>query len=266
MRFFSFLRRIALLTLLIAGTSCTSTGSNATAPTVLRSIPRDQRTVLMVLNFKNSGAKEASSEYQPWEHGIASMVMTDLESIGVFNVLSTERLNDILAQQAFQLTGAVDAKSAIKVGEIAAAQYLLTGSFLVINKELYIEATVFSIEKGVALGASSVRGRFDSFFELEKQLVIEMTSYLGVLLDAEEQVWFTAQIETRSVDASLSNYRGEMALLQAKEYRVKGKPDLAAKMIEEARTRFEKALKIDPAYERAKRNLSSLTMAMPMTL
>jgi len=266
MRPASFVQNAVMLAMLIVVSACATTGSNIPSSKTIRTIPREQRTVMMILNFKNSSVKEAASDYQPWEHGIASMVMTDMESIGVFNVLSTERLNAILAQQAFQLTGAVDEKSAVKVGKLAAAQYLLSGSFMVINNELYIEATVFSVEKGVALGASSVRGRFDSFFELEKQLVVEMTSYLGVLLNSEEQVWFTAQVETRSVDASLQNYSGEIALLKAKEYREKGKADLASKMVEEARARFEKALKIDPKYERAQRNLSSLTMAMPMTL
>lgn len=266
MRYPLLLSRLFLAVLLIAGLSCASSGPNGAAQKALRDLPRDQRAVLMVLNFRNSSAAEASTSYQPWEHGIASMVMTDLESIGVFNVLSRERLNDILDQQAFQLSGAVDAKSAVEVGRIAAAEYLLTGSFMVVNKELYIEGTVFSIKKGVAIGASSVRGRFDSFFALEKQLVVEMTSYLGVLLDADEKVWFTAQVETRSVDASLANYAGEIALVMAKEHRRKGDPDRAAKLIAEARARFEKALTLDPEYERAKRNLSSLTMAMPMTL
>jgi TolB-like protein len=266
MRLIRNLRYMILLAALLTALACATTGQDAAAKRTIRSIPRNQRTVMMVLNFKNSSVKDAASTYQPWEIGIASMVMTDLESIGVFNVLSKERLRDILDQQAFQLTGAVDEKTAVEVGKLAAAQYLLAGSFMVVNSELYIEATVFSIEKGVALGASSVRGRFDSFFDLEKQLVVELTSYLGVLLNADEQVWFTAQIETRSADASLDNYSGEMAVLKAKELRAKGRSDLAAKLIEEARAKFERALKIDPAYERAKRNLSSLTMAMPMTL
>jgi TolB-like protein len=252
--------------LLILAFGCASTGRNKAANPVLRTLPREERVAMMVLNFKNGSIKASAAEFQPWEHGLASMVMTDLESIGVFNNMGRERLDDILAQQAFQLTGAVDEKTAVNVGKLASAKYLLSGSFMVINNELHIDAKVFSIEKGIQLGAASVNGKFDDFFQLEKRLVVEMTSYLGVLLNSEEKIWFTAQVETKSVDASLQNYAGEIALVKAREYKGTGRTDMADKMIQEARTRFEKALKYDPSYERAKKNLSDLTMAMPMTL
>jgi hypothetical protein len=57
-----------------------------------------------------------------------------------------------------------------------------------------------------------------------------------------------------------------MALLQADELKARGNPEKAEKLIQEAKARFQAAVKHDPSYKRAKKNLTGLTMAIPMTL
>lgn len=255
---------IAILSILFI-TGCRITGSHSPG-SVLRDIPREERVALMVMNFKNTTSKGTAAEYQPWEFGIPSMIIADLESIGVFNILSWERLKDIMEQQAFQSYGIVDEEKAVEIGKVAAAHYILSGSFIIMSGTLRIESKVFSVEKGTLLGASSVTGKLDRFFELEKQLVIDMTPYLGAMLTPNEATLLADNVETRSVDASLDNYAGEMALLQADQLKAKGDRDTAEKLIEQARVRFENALQHDPTYERAQKNLASLTLAIPMTL
>jgi TolB-like protein len=261
------LRRIALLifALLLLPPGCKTTGT-ATGPKVLREVPREERVVLMVINFRNTSTSDLAEQYRPWEFGIPSMIMTDLESIGLFNILSWDRIDDILEQQKFQSLGMVDEKEAVVIGKLAAARYSLTGSYMVLDGTLRMEARVLSVETGTQLGASSVTGKVSRFFELEKELVIAMTSYLGATLTADETTRLSGMIETRSVDASLDNYAGEIAVRKADRLKGEGKGDLADELIEEAKVRFERAVKHDPGYERAKNNLAGLTMAIPMTL
>ncbi len=220
----------------------------------------------MVLNFKNTTLKDKASEYEPWEFGIPAMIMTDLESIGVFNILSWHAMKDILEQQAFQSYGIVDEKEAVEIGKVAAARYLLTGSYTVMNGTIRIESKVFSVESGTLLGAASVSGEIDRFFDLEKELLIEMTSYLGTMLTPDEASQLASNIETKSVKASLDNYAGEYALLRADEQKGKGNREIKQKLIREAKSRFQDALKHDPGYARARHNLAQLAMAIPRTL
>lgn len=236
------------------------------AKQVLRQVPREDRITLMVLNFKNTTLKEKASEYEPWGFGLPSMIMTDLASIGLFNIQSWDTLKDVLEQQAFQSLGVVDEKEAVKIGKIVSARYLLSGSYMILNGSLRIESKIFSVEDGTLLGAESVAGRVDRFFELEKELVLEMTSHLGALLTPAETAHLSENVETRSVSASLSNYAGEFALIQSKELKRKGKPEQAEKLLQEARIRFKAALTYDPGYSRARSNLTALTLAIPMTL
>ncbi|MBW1792766.1 MAG: hypothetical protein JRJ14_11050 [Deltaproteobacteria bacterium] len=116
-----------------------------------------------MLNFKNTTSQERVRAFQPWEYGLPSMLMTDIESIGIFNIVSREKLTDILEEQRFQYSGLVDRKQAVKLGKIAAAHYILTGSFTELNGKLQIETQVFSVENGVQLGAVSVTGETNRF-------------------------------------------------------------------------------------------------------
>ena len=258
-----FLLPCLLATLQLGG--CQTAASPA-AKQVLRQVPREERTALMVLNFRNATLKERAAEYEPWEFGIPSMIMTDLESIGLFNIQSWDMLKDVLEQQAFQSLGVVDEKEAVRIGRIVAARYLLSGSFMILDGNLRIESKLLSVEEGTLLGAASVSGRIDRFYELEKELVLEMTGHLGALLTPAESAALSGNVETRSVDASLSNYAGEFALVQAKELKRKGKPEQAESRLREAKERFRAALKHDPGYMRARSNLAALALAMPMTL
>ena len=236
------------------------------ATQVLREIPREDRIPIMVLNFKNVTVGAIAEQYKPWEFGIPSMLMTDMESIGLFNILSWERLADILEQQKFQNMGMVDERQAVEMGKIAAAKYTLTGTYMVMGGQIQMEAKVFSVEQGTMLGAASVTGNLDKFFELEKRLLIDMTAYLGAMLSEDEKFQISGLVETLSVEASLTNYSGEMDIIKADALKAEGKDKLAQSIMDNAREKFESALKIDPSYVRARNNLEGLAMAMPMTL
>lgn len=232
----------------------------------LRNIPRDQRKGLVVLNFKNNTPKSRASEYEPWEFGIASMVMTDIETIGMFNIISKERLADIMKEQEFQLTGAVNPKDVVEIGKLTGAKYLLTGSFMEIGGSLRIESQVFSVEKGAQLGTASSNGKTDTFFEIEKDLVSKITIFLDAMLSENEQKVIASKVETKSVKASLNNYNGEKSLMEAQALKKEGKEAEAKKILLDAKADFKKAIELDPTYEKAKKNLSKVSMALPVQL
>jgi TolB-like protein len=240
--------------------TCTS-GNNH-----LRNIPRESRKGLVVLNFKNNTPKSRASEYEPWEFGIASMVMTDIETIGTFNIISKERLADILKEQQFQMTGAVNPNDVVEIGKLTGAKYILTGSFTEMNGSLRIESQVFSVEKGSQLGTASVNGKTNEFFEVEKDLVAKITVFLDTMLTENEQKFIASRVETKSVEASLNNYSGEVAFMEATTLKKEGKEEEAKKAILDAKQNFKKAIEFDPTYEKAKKNLSRVSLAIPVQL
>jgi TolB-like protein len=264
MRLIFKLQLILILSLILL---CTILGCSSGANKMfIREIPRSQRDALMVLNFQNCTDEKLAAAYQPWEYGLATMMMTDVESIGLFNIISREDLKKILEEHKFQHSGLVEGNKAVEIGKLLAARYILTGSFIVMNGTMRMESKVFSVEKGVLLGAASVSGKTKMFFDLEKKLVLEISNFLNVKLAEEEAAIITQNVETRSVDASLNNYAGEIAVIESDELKEKGDAKKAEMLLEKARKNFKKALQHDPNFEKAKDNLDKLAMGIPMTL
>lgn len=232
----------------------------------IKTVPREERKGLAVFNFVNTSPAAIAEQYQPWAFGIPAMLMTDLESIGLFNIVSRERLNDIVKEQQLQTSGLVDPQTAVQMGKLIAAHYILTGSFSVMEDRMRIETSVYSVETGVQLGAASVEGTTETFFLLEKHLMVKVTSYLEAMLSDDDVSRLSSNIETRSIQASLNNYAGEIWLLEAKHLQDKGRAKQADGARESAKKNFKMALKHDPAYQRAKDNLAKLLMGVPLTL
>jgi TolB-like protein len=251
---------VVIFFLLSTGCRSTSDGSDQVG------IPRSERDGVAVLNFKNTTAQEKANQFQPWEYGIATMLTTDLEAIGIFNIVERERLRDIARELNLQNSGLVDKDTAVAVGKLTAARYILTGSFTEMNGELRIAVQIFSVEKGIQLGAASITGETNTFFLIEKKLFIKVIDFLEVMLSEENKEKIMKNIETESVNASLKNYSGEMAMVKAQELKRMGKKDEAIRLLRDAKNEFAEALEYDPNYARAKKNLATLARAIPITL
>jgi TolB-like protein len=229
-------------------------------------IPRSERAGVAILNFKNTSAQERATQFQPWEYGIATMLTTDLETIGIFNIVERERLKDIMQEHKLQSSDLVDRNTAVAIGKLTAARYILTGSFAEMQGELRIGVQIFSVEKGMQLGAASIIGETNKFFLIEKKLFVKVIDFLEVMLSEEEKAKILKNIETESVDASLKNYSGEVAMAKAEELKKMGENEESIRLLREAKQRFTEALEYDPNYARAKKNLATLARAIPITL
>ena len=242
------------------------TAGCSTSTPQLREVPRSERLGLVVLNFTNNTPSSRAPEFQPWEFGLASMIMTDLETVGIFNIIGKERLDDVLKEQQFQMSGMVREQDLSELGELVGAKYILAGTFMEMNGSMRIESQVISVEKGTQLGTASVTGNTESFFQLVKELFVEVSRFLNTMLTEDEEQVIAGQVETKSVEASLNNYKGELAVIEAEELKKAGKESEAEKIIETAEDNFKKALEYDPEYNKAKENLSRISLTIPVSL
>jgi TolB-like protein len=229
-------------------------GKDEKSTQALETDPRG-RSTLAVLKFINTSSKRNADLYRPWEYGIASMLTTDLEETSMFNMIDRVRLNDILREHELQKAGLTNPATALSIGKLVTARYILTGSFLVAKQDLRIDVQVFSVEKGILLGAASSTGKVDKFFLVEKDAFNKVTRVLKLMLDEEKKAKIMSSIETKSVDASLRNYSGEAALLEADELKKTGKNKEAVGLLEYANNMFNEALKYDQSFDKAKVNI-----------
>ena len=228
-----------------------------------------KKTVISVIKFEDRSI--GTKEYEPWRMGIPDMIMESLAVVPSFKVVSRDYLiKSVLKEQEFQLLGATDPASAVKLGNLLNASYIIAGSFSVFKNTLYINAKVLSVETGEVRYQASARGLVDSFYELQNRIALDITKGLNLTLTEEEKQRVLERYETKVINASLANYNGEdkvekIAVLKSMQ---KGKEsrEQIKKLKIEAKEDFSEALKYDGDYNRAKENLSRLGLGLPMTL
>ncbi len=228
-------------------------------------VSEESRKVISVMKFDDRTAD--SDRYRAWQLGIPDMIMESLGAIPYYKVISREYLVEkVLEEQQFQLAGVTDATTAVQVGRLLNAELIVVGSYVVLRDNLQISAKVLDVRSGEIVAQASSGGPVDSFYTLHNDIAIRVTQALRLELDERSSEELRGRRDTTVLAASLANYEGQDKLEQMKALeRQKRAPD-AAKAREEARKLFEAAVQYDSKYEKAKRNLARLSLAIPMTL
>lgn len=81
----------------------------------------------------------------------------EIVQIGDLTVIERSRIDQILKEQSFSLTGAVDAGTAAKIGKILSVDAVIIGTIRVKNGETEFIARVIGSEKGIILSSVNER-------------------------------------------------------------------------------------------------------------
>jgi hypothetical protein len=171
-----------------------------------------------------------------------------------------------MKEQEFQLLGLTDPDSAVKMGNMANAQYIVVGSFSVFNGTLMVTTKVLSVESGQIVVQASSKDTVDNFYICQNDIALKISNGMNLYLSPDAQKRLLDLYDTKVVTASLENYRGEEKLETAVVLKKKGDKDRAKALTDSAKQDFKKALDHDAGYEKAKKNLSKLVLGAPMTL
>ncbi len=157
-----------------------------------------------VLEFTNASA---DAELAPLGKGLQSMLTTDLAGIEAVDLVERARLTEIRTEIDLGQSAYVDPETAVRMGKLAGATHLLTGSFTVVGAQMRLDARLFGVQDGAVLLGEEITGETEAFFELEKELVRKLVSALGLQLAARERA-AVARIHTADFEAFSSFSRG----------------------------------------------------------
>lgn len=192
-----------------------------------------QPTLAVAYFDNNSG----DAQYDPLRKGLADMLITDLVNVSALKVVERDRLNAILDELKLSQSKVVDPKSALKMGKLLSAEFVLTGGMQIQKGKLRIDARVIKVDTSAAISALAVDGPLDDFFSVEKDLVDAVLADLAVKLMPDEKSKLRRN-QTQSFQAFNAYSKG----LDASD---RGDS-------EEAARQFKAALEADPGYARAK--------------
>ncbi|HEX6245474.1 MAG TPA: CsgG/HfaB family protein, partial [Polyangiales bacterium] len=161
-------------------------------------------------------AASVSDEYAALGKGLQSMITTDLSQVTALSLVERARLKDIEAELKLAKSSAIDKATAVRLGKLAGASHLLTGSFTVVGKKMRIDCHLTSVETGTLVLADMVEGDKEVFFELEKDLVKKLVSAFGVSIAPKERA-AVAKIHTADFEA-FRRFSQSVDLFDARRY------------------------------------------------
>jgi len=88
------------------------------------------KPVVAVMYFDNNSIGKDHADYDGVGKGMAEMLINDLATANNVTVVERERIQALLVEQNLTKAGSVDPQTAIKIGKIIGAQYMITGGFM----------------------------------------------------------------------------------------------------------------------------------------
>jgi TolB-like protein len=210
------------------------------------------KPTVAVLYFNNSAIGAANVELQPLSKGIADMLIGELAANPNIRVVERDQIQKVLDEQQLSTEGKVDGESAVKVGKLVGAHYMVTGGFVTDRSgRMRFTARVFNTETSQIIFPAAggpngvVNGKIDDFMDLVVQLAAKIND--GAKLPA-----MPARVgEARKEAAKKVPY--EAIALYSKGLAAKDAGNKA-----EAVTLFRKSLDKFPAFDKAEAELKKL--------
>ncbi len=182
-----------------------------TAPMRAPPLTAAPRKTVAVLYFDNFTGR---ADFDPLGKGIASMMISDLSAVPEIQLLERDRIQDLVKEMELQHTKFFDSTTAVKVGRMSGAEYIVVGSFAALQPRMKIDTRVVRVETGEIVKTAQVTGDDDKFFELQQRLASDLVNGLGLALSPEGQQRLAAKQEQNRVDALSTMVTFSRALAQ----------------------------------------------------
>lgn len=174
--------------------------------------PASTRPTVAVLAFDNRSGR---ADYEHLGTGLAAMMTTDLGAVPELRVVERERMADVTRELDAQRSERFDSTTAVRLGRLAGAQFLVTGTLTAVDPQLRLDTRVIAVETGVIVKVAQVSGRADAFLELQKRLAKQLLRDLDVALSPEREAELDARVDRSGVGDVASALRVSAAITLA---------------------------------------------------
>jgi TolB-like protein len=156
-----------------------------------------EKSVVAVVRFDNNTGDE---KYDNLGRAMSSMMISDLSVIERIQLVERERMEEVMTEQDLQYSGRVDPETAVTLGMIVGADYMVFGSFVTMDPEMRLDTRVTKTETAEIVTTADVRGQGQSLFDLQQQLADTLIAGLQLVLTEEERALLRAQQEANRID------------------------------------------------------------------
>src|SRR5437762_3662469 len=135
--------------------------------------------VVAVLYFDNNSFGKDRGDYDGLGKGIADLLINDMASNPSMRIVERDRIQSILQEQALVQSKTIDAQTAVRLGKLLGAQYMITGGFMSDSKgALLVTSRVINVETGAITNPVKLQTKSDDVLGLIGQLSTKLNSEL----------------------------------------------------------------------------------------
>ncbi|HZI42158.1 MAG TPA: CsgG/HfaB family protein [Gemmatimonadaceae bacterium] len=135
--------------------------------------------VVAVLYFDNNSFGKDRADYDGLGKGIADLLINDMASNASMRVVERDRIQSILQEQSLVQTKSIDPQTAVRLGKLLGAQYMITGGFMSDGKgTLLVTSRVISVETGAITNPVKLQSKGDDVLGLIGELSTKLNTEL----------------------------------------------------------------------------------------
>lgn len=149
----------------------------ALAPAPVRAQEPDLPTIA-VLDFTGLMVGQGGNSV-PLGKAVSAMLVTELIGRPGLRVIERSQLQDLLTEQRLSLSGRVDESTALEVGKLVGAQYVIHGQVTSIADNLRMDMRAVDVETSEILEVQKLSGRTDELLDV----VVKMADLFASRLD-----------------------------------------------------------------------------------
>ena len=138
----------------------------------------DENPTVAVLYFDGAENDSLAS----LSKGLSQMLITDLADNDAIRVVERIQLQALLAEQNLIKSGKVDRSTAVRLGKLLGAQYLVLGSYFGLQGKIRLDARIVEVETGKIVRTAGAMGDINDFWNVEQKLVADLEDGLSVKL------------------------------------------------------------------------------------
>lgn len=159
-----------------------------------------EENTLAIMYFENMADRE---DHDRLGEIVTNLLITDLSESQYLNVVSSQRLYDILKLLGREGTKAIDKNVASEVANKAGAKWMLLGSILQVTPQIIVTSQLVEVKTGRVLASQHINGEPDEkIFSIVDKLTVELKKGLSLPVPArQETARSVADVTTHSQEA-----------------------------------------------------------------
>lgn len=135
------------------------------------------KPVVAVLYFENGSFGKDRADYDALGKGIADILISDMANNPNMRIVERERIQALLTEQNLIKEKTIDAQTAVRLGKIVGAQYMITGMFMSDSKgTLTLTSRVINVETSAITNAMRLPSKGDDVLGLINQLSTKLNN------------------------------------------------------------------------------------------